>query len=342
MYQAQYYHSGSVASSAAICEITDDVLIVKVGHDDEHLTLARSDVKVKSKLGDLPREIVLPNGDMLVCPSTDPLDNWLDGPSGATIFRIESKTSWLIGSVILVPLLLYVVFAHVIPQVAISLAAYVPYSVKQIASDQTLSALDYSVLDVSTLSEQEIQSMQNSFNELLEQISTKNPRYRVMFRASESFGPNAFALPDGTIVFTDELVNLVDKEQALLDAIFLHEVGHVENNHSMQLVAESLFATLAIIYFFGDLSGALESFLGVGSSVVHNQFSQAHEWESDNYAIAQLRVLNRDPADFADAMRVLQSLVGNEHEANSWFQSHPMIQNRIDNANRASEESRNP
>lgn len=334
MQQALYYHSGGVTSSAATCEISNNRLHVSI-EARSNISLERCDISVKSKLGDLPREIILPDGDMLVCPSTPALDNWLDKNASSVMHRIESRASWLIGSILLVPVLLYCLFTVLIPYVAVSLAAHLPYGVKQIASEHTLSALDHTVLDTTTLSQEDVKTMRTSFDNVLGQLSTKNPHYRVLFRASETFGPNAFALPDGTIVFTDELVRLVENDQALLNAILLHEVGHVEHEHAMRLVSESLFTTLAISYFFGDLSGALEAFLGVGSTVVQNKFSQAHEWESDNFAIEQLQALGEDPADFASAMRALKSMMPDNSEANSWFQSHPMLEARIQNAERA-------
>src|SRR5690606_15515209 len=110
-----------------------------------------------------------------------------------------------------------------------------------------------------------------------------------------------------------------------LDAILLHEIGHVEHNHSMQMIAESLVATLTISYVFGDLSGAIESFMGIGSAVVQNQFSQEHEWDADNFALKQLKQLSRNPDDFAAAMRKLAERQPENSEAAAWFNSHPML-----------------
>ena len=130
-------------------------------------------------------------------------------------------------------------------------------------------------------------------------IDSELETYDVQFRQSEAFGPNAFALPDGTIVFTDDWAELLEQEQRLLEAILLHEIAHV--NHSMQMVAESIVATIAISYFVGDVSGAVEAFMGVGTSVMQNDSHRLMN-EADNYAIEQLREM-RGPQDFADAMK---------------------------------------
>ena len=304
----------------------------------EPLRFQQSEVNAKSKLGNLPREIILPNARLLVCTPSPLLNQWLDGGAGSRISQMETKKPWLIASVLLVPLLLYVIFVQGMPWAAVKFADQIPYSIKTVASQHTLSALDYSMLEPSTLPDWQREQLMMGFNAVVEQVSepgTEND-IRVHFRNSELIGPNAFALPDGTIVFTDDLVSLVDGDQALLDAILLHEIGHVAQNHSMQMVAESLFATLAISYFFGDLSGAIESFMGIGSSVVQNQYSQKHEWQADNFAISQLKLMQRDPADFADVMRKLSNDSEQQGSENSWFQSHPSTKARIENAESAS------
>lgn len=303
----------------------------------EPLRFQQSEVNAKSKLGNLPREIILPNARLLVCTPSPLLDQWLDGGAGSRISQMETKKPWLIASVLLVPLLLYVIFVQGMPWAAVKFADQIPYSIKTVASQHTLSALDYSMLEPSTLPDWQREQLMMGFNAVVEQVSepgTEND-IRVHFRNSELIGPNAFALPDGTIVFTDDLVALVDGDQALLDAILLHEIGHVAQNHSMQMVAESLFATLAISYFFGDLSGAIEAFMGIGSSVVQNQYSQKHEWQADNFAISKLKLMHRDTADFADVMRKLSNETDQQGAENSWFQSHPSTKARIENAESA-------
>ena len=329
--EGQLFQSGSTQRIDVTCSVDNHSLIVTDG--EEQLIFRREEITVQSKLGSLPREITLGDGRLLVIPSSSSLDAWLDGNKGGLLSLLENNRRVLWVSLIATPLLLYLVFGKLIPATAVHFAAYVPMSVKVVASEQTLSALDYSMLSPSELPEDTRVLIRQGFDQVLSDIHTEHEKFTVLFRHSDSMGPNAFALPDGTIVFTDQLVELVDNKQTLLDAILLHEVGHVEHNHSMQLVAESLFATLGISVFFGDISGAVEAFFGVGSSVIHNKFSQAHEWEADNFALTKLQETHRDPIAFAQAMEKLAKLMADGGGSEiSWFQSHPLIQQRIDNA----------
>ena len=281
------------------------------------------------KLGRLPREIRLPTREQLVCDQSELLNHWLDGEHGGGA-KLETNRRWIFGSVVLVPALLYFVFGWLMPWAAVHFANLVPDKAKVIASQQSLSALDATLLDPSELDEAEQEKIRAGFYDVKDSISTNHKVFSVQFRHAPQIGPNAFALPDGTIIFTDEMIALVDGDQALLNAIFLHEVGHVENNHSMQLVAESLFATLAVSYFFGDISGSLEAFFGIGSTVVNNKFTQAHEADADEFALRQLRNAGKDPMAFADAMKKISELRPSASETmDNWFSSHPAIQSRI-------------
>ena len=50
-------------------------------------------------------------------------------------------------------------------------------------------------------------------------------------------GANAFALPDGVIVFTDELVDLLESDAEIL-AVFAHGGGHVVERHSLRQILQ--------------------------------------------------------------------------------------------------------
>lgn len=326
-----FSEQGAAATAVTLRFENRELLIT----DDNGLerSFGRETLRVAPRLGRLPREIKLPTREQLICEQSSSLNHWLDGESGEGVSALESNRRWVLGSVVLVPAFLYFVFAWLMPWAAVHFANLVPDSVKVVASQQSLAALDATLLDPSEMSDAEQGRLRTAFYDVSDRINTEHKAFNIQFRHAPTIGPNAFALPDGTIVFTDEIIELVEADQSLLNAIYLHEVGHVENNHSMQLVAESLFATLAVSYFFGDISGSLEAFFGIGSTVVSNKFTQAHETDADNFALRQLRNSGQDPLAFADAMKKLSELRPSASETvDSWFSSHPAIQSRIESA----------
>ncbi|MDU0356297.1 M48 family metallopeptidase [Paraglaciecola aquimarina] len=219
-----------------------------------------------------------------------------------------------------------------IPGVAVHFADYVPNKAIQIASEHTLYSLDKTLLDESKVDAKLQQRYREHWQQTLGQLTLEDAQYSLNFRHSDKMGANAFALPDGTIVVTDDLLSLIDNNQDLLQAILLHEIGHVERNHSMRLIAETLATSLAIDYFFGDLGGMIEVFAGLSNTIVQNQFSQKLEWEADNFALTQIEALGLDPESFALAMEKLAESLPDESKLDTLMQSHPLMKERIENA----------
>ena len=333
MAKGQLYPRAGAAAYQVDCDVNGEALIVGSFEADSEQAYLRSEVTCKPKLGRLPREITLPGNVLLVCDSSESLDAWLDGKGGDAINKLESKRHWVIASVVMVPVLLYLVFAFIMPWIAVRFADVIPQEAKFVASQHTLSAMDATILEPSGLPVTQQSSLQAHFHKVINDIRVNHDYFDIQFRKSSFTGPNAFALPDGTIVYTDDMITLAGEDLAILDAILLHEVGHVEQNHSMQMIAESLFTTLAVSYFFGDLTGAIEAFFGVGSTVLHNKFSQAHERAADDFALHQLSVTGRNPEDFARAMEKLsESLPEASETVENWLSTHPVMKERIEKA----------
>ncbi len=102
-------------------------------------------------------------------------------------------------------------------------------------------------------------------------------------------GANAFALPGGTIIFTDEIVELAEDDGELV-AVFAHERGHVVNNHSMRNLMQSAGVTFVLGWMLGDLTMITDVVL-VGAPVLLQQmsYSRSFEREADEYALMILR-----------------------------------------------------
>jgi predicted Zn-dependent protease len=117
------------------------------------------------------------------------------------------------------------------------------------------------------------------------------PAYRLVFRASR-IGPNAFALPGGTIVLTDELVRRVDADAAIVTGVLAHELGHLRERHGLRLLAQVGALGLLWSALLGDFSGLLATapaLLGQAS------YSRDAEREADGEAVRVLRAAGIAP-----------------------------------------------
>ena len=80
----------------------------------------------------------------------------------------------------------------------------------------------------------------------------------VFFRREERFvGANALTLSGTTVVFTDAIVNLLEKDEQLL-AVFLHELGHARLRHVEQTLLQSVGWAVLLTFITGDVGGVGE------------------------------------------------------------------------------------
>lgn len=330
----QFYPEGG--SQCRLVEVTfsqSGILSLTVAEQDIRIELHRDQLQIKDKLGSIPREVILREKGLLSIESTPEVDKWLAQNRKANpIAKMESNRSMVLVSLICVPLFLFGFFKYLIPSFAVNFSEFVPDAAVKIASEHTLYAMDKTLLDNSDIDAEIQQRHKDKWQQILFKLNLSHSGYNLNFRHSKEMGANAFALPDGTVVVTDELLTLIDNDAELLTAILLHEIGHVERKHSMRLIAETLATSLAIDYFFGDLGGMIEVFAGLSNTIVQNQFSQKLEWEADNFALQQLTVLGLKSESFALAMEKLAETLPEESNLDVFMQSHPLMKERIQNA----------
>jgi Zn-dependent protease with chaperone function len=138
-----------------------------------------------------------------------------------------------------------------------------------------------------------------------------------------TFGPNALALPDGTVIFNDAMAyQILDGADsfdadghAALAGVLAHEVGHIEGRHSMQSVVRGSLTTAFAAFLFGDFSA-----VAAGAPVVllGARHSRAMEAAADQYALAVLRARHLPAAPLADLFR---SMGKEEDEAPGWLRT---------------------
>ncbi|MBZ9612197.1 M48 family metallopeptidase [Rheinheimera maricola] len=338
----QFQHSGSstlYAASATLdaggylsvrCQQTNDML-AQAGTEDYRFGVV---------IPGLPVELRLRDGAVFV-----PDDNAFRWPqlSGRANLaaRLESHKLSIVAAIVLSPLLLWWIIVDLMPMLASAAVPLVPDKVKQQMGEQTFYSLQQTVLSPTELPQPEQAMVRYHWQMALQQLHLQQQHYQLHLFKSEFFGANAFALPDGTVVITDDLVLLLKHNPDAILAVLLHEIGHVEGQHSVRLVAQSLGATLVIGIMFGNPEGVADLLLGSGSVLLQNAFSRDMEREADQFAIAQLTVLGKTPSAFADAMSALLAQHSEESAESStllkYLSTHPDTRERIQQATQPSQ-----
>jgi Zn-dependent protease with chaperone function len=292
-----------------------------------------NEVKISDQIGNSPRQLLLPDGQLIVITQPEQFNFWLKNKKSASKSHyLEQNKAVFLVAIILVPFLIFMLYRFAIPAAALHFSKWVPKSAIKISSNHTLMSLDKTILSPSTLPAETKTNYQKHWQTMFNQLTDQKDKYHVQFRQSETLGANAFALPDGTLVVTDSLIELMKETPQAIDAVLLHEVGHVEKYHSMRLITESISNAIVVNYLFGDLSGIVDLVMGTGTTLLNNKFSQNLELEADNYAIQQLITHQRSPEEFGQALKLLAEKYS-DGPFDKLLSSHPLLKDRINNVN---------
>lgn len=268
------------------------------------LFLAHIDkIVVNSRLGNTPRVLQLAGDIRFITPDNDGIDQYLEalGKGPGLIHTLESNLGMVVFSIILTVVLVGGYLASGLPYTARLVADNLPDSVSQSFGTGSLEVFDKLWTEPSELSNSKQEELRSVFESYLNLSSTLNAR--VVFRSG--IGPNAFALPDGTIVFTDELVELADSDEELI-AILLHEIGHLEHKHLLRRTIQGSMLTIIVVLVVGDLESA-NLILGLPTILLEFSYSRDFELEADRYALGQLKANGIRVDYFSDIMTKLQS-----------------------------------
>jgi Zn-dependent protease with chaperone function len=227
-------------------------------------------------------------------------------------------------------------FQFGLPWAADRLAMNMPHAIEVSMGRQSLAVLEGRALLPTSLPLDRRQHLQAIFQHFADRL-TGMPPVQIRFYASPMLGANAFALPDGSVVFTDALVRALPDDQAFI-AVTAHELGHQAHHHMLRLVLRSSGVVIVGSMLMGDVAsiGGLAS--GIPIFLLDSHYSRAFEEDADTFAFSALASQGIDPAAFVRAIQALERVhpeVGKGDELR-YLSSHPLTAERIARANAAS------
>jgi predicted Zn-dependent protease len=218
-----------------------------------------------------------------------------------------------------------------VPVAAKFIAFRLPPSVDDTASEHTLDALDRSLLQPSELDEAIQTRLVSHFQTVIQDHS--DYRLKIVFRKGNGLGANAFALPDGTIVFTDEMVALSEHDDGLV-GVLVHEIGHVVHRHGMRTVIQDSLLGFILLSITGDVAGSSELFLALPVLLTQLAYSREFEREADRYALDYLRSHSIPTTHFAQLIRRMDEKtkaksIASGEEWLDYLSTHPVTEERL-------------
>ena len=141
----------------------------------------------------------------------------------------------------------------------------------------------------------------------LAQLAAAMPKdgfsYRLELRDA-GLGANAFALPGGIIVVTDELLNVCSLDEAT--AVLAHELAHVSERHVMQSIVLEAGIGAALAAVAGDVSWSRIGVESAPSLLIELSYSRSAEEQADEGAFAMLRRVQLPPSLLGDALEKME------------------------------------
>lgn len=295
-----------------------------------------SAVTVHDRLGGLAIKLDLPDGVLVELQYSSELDELLNRyhPRGGILAALEKHRGLVLSMLVLLPVILWVGYVWMVPLVAASAASKISPVMEQRLGEHALKYLDQHFFQDSQLSDADTRRVQDLWESL-----GINDDYRVELRAAKTLGANAVALPGGTVVLTDDLVELLMSD-AELAAVIGHELGHIENDHMTTQLLQSAVLALLINWIVGDVGGFSELTLtALPTALGQLAYSRQLEAAADLHAVEFLRMRHLPPGCIGSSLRKIVATAYADDEQtdgeqkgrliNRYLSTHPYIEDRI-------------
>jgi len=333
------YYDGRVPVGSRATMIVTGREVALIGERvSEHYPLAN--LHVSPRVVGADRFIRLPDHGQFQCTDTPLLDRLpLEVPAERISAWLEQRWAIAVACVLVTVAVLAYGYMFWLPAAAERLVTHIPIESEARLGSKALTWLDSKHFFNSTSLDIETQSrLSEGFGRLTQGLPLE-ASYSLALRDSRLLGPNALALPGGTIVITDQMVKLTETPEEAL-AVLAHEIGHVELRHSMRHLLQDSATVAIAAAVTSDASSLSAAVAGLPALLVQMKYSREFEAEADEYAFALLKRNGISPLAFASVMERLSRHTGSgkdNEEDFAFLSTHPMSQERIAQARAAAE-----
>jgi Zn-dependent protease with chaperone function len=234
--------------------------------------------------------------------------------------RLESKWSRVLIALAITGVVAWAGATYGIPFVARVLATATPVEIDRTIGEEGLSLVDERIFAPSELPAERQQALQEVFADVVDVVGDEHA-FRLEIRTGGRVGPNAFALPSGIVIITDELV-LLSRHDEELAAVMAHEVGHARHRHALRALIQNSLVAGSLFVLLGDPSAATSIAAGIPTFLLDRSYSREFEREADDIAFDYLTQRGIPDHRFGDLLKRLEA----EEEASGFpglLSTHP-------------------
>ena len=330
-FKAHYFDGHTSRLHEVEVQRLDAVTIRVIGDGIDRSDLASS-LRISPRLARITRTIEFSDGARILASDHPLLDSWFPHVDRLqrVVDRLERHAHAVAASIAICLVVGIVTFVWGVPWAADRITEQIPASVETRLGSEVLGQLDrFFGFAPSQVSAERQEELSARFSKLTADLPNAS-QYQLIFRDAEKVGPNALAIPGGTIVITDQLTGLFDDDREF-DAVIAHEIGHQQHRHALRQTLRSSFVLVIAALFTGDVSSASAIVIGVPTFLLQSHYSRSFEEEADGFAFTTLADHKTSPAWFAAAMRKLDIFNhgSNKEEGVAYLSSHPSTAARI-------------
>ena len=282
------------------------------------------------------RQILLPGGGLLSFADATAFDTWAQASGRGDSAVVQWQQSWRLAVLSLVLLVagLAAAWRWGLPWAVDAAVDALPPTAERALGQHLLSGLDGDWLKPSRLDAAQQQAWQDRWTNALQRARAGGgpavpEHFEIHFRdGGKALGPNAFALPGGDIVITDQLLELLADEPDAVMTVLAHELGHVEHRHGLRLMLRAGAVSVVASVIVGDFSTLLAAAPAV---LAGNAYSRDNEREADLYGRTLARAGGVDTsrmAVFFERVAKKHATVGSNPVAIA-ISSHPADEERV-------------
>lgn len=275
---------------------------VRIAGENVLRDLGWHEVTVSERSRHGPRLLTLPDGAYCEIDNNGAFSEALREVRGQTdgwVVRLQQNWTAVAGTVLAGVFALFAGYVWGLPWLADHASRHVPREAVVVISREAMKTLAELGMRESRLPAERRAALTDALQQI---VPSDMPDATLHFRAGGRFGANAFALPSGDIVVTDELVELAGERDDWIVAVMAHELGHVAHRHGLRNVLQTTITGSLATLYVGDVSVLLSTALTAGLTL---KYSRGFEDDADAYAARLLRANGRSSVALAEMLERL-------------------------------------
>jgi Zn-dependent protease with chaperone function len=291
---AEYFDGRSAQAHPVRLQVQDRELLID--GDAIALRVPLRDVQWPERQRHGTRRIELPDGGTVRCQDAVAFDAFARAAGAGDSITVRVQQSWKLTLAAVLVLIGVAVAGYRwgLPAAAHALLAFVPATVDERIGASAYDTIAPWLLQPSRVSAERQQQLRGAFQRAVARAHARPPlaEIQLRFHRAPRLGANAFALPGGIIVVTDELLTRLENRDDVVLGVLGHELAHVQRRHGMRLLVQTTLLGAATSVAFGDFSTLLA---GLPALLGQLGYSRDLERQADGDSIDFMRANGISP-----------------------------------------------